>query len=242
MVLTSQSATAHDVTILPQISGKSAGLSLYYGDPGDYGTIDKVRLVSLGVFDAKGTRISFLHDVQRGADGKVLTASALRLGDWPSGTYVVESRYDNGFFVHDAENRAISTTKEWYPDPIDSAHYRKFSKALFHIGSSTGGYDRVVGHRLELVPHADPFAVADRAALPVEVRFDGKPLAGATVEVGDDTLASKGAELTTNAQGVVRVPLDRKGWFRLAVDHRSPSPYPALYDFDDFTATLVFDR
>lgn len=242
LALLPASASAHDVTIFPQQNGKAVSLSLYYGDPGDYQPIEKVRLVELGVFDAKGTKISFLRDARREADGKLLTTPALRLGDWPSGTYVVESRYDNGFYVHDGENRAIATTREWYPEAIDSAHYRKFSKALFHVGPSGSGFDRIVGHRLELVPRADPFTVKDGGRLPVEVRFDGKALPNVTVEIGDDTAASRGAAAATDAQGIVAVPIDRKGYYRLAVDYREKSQFPALYDYEDYTASLVFAR
>jgi uncharacterized GH25 family protein len=215
---------------------------MYYGDPGDYQPNDKVRFVELAVFDSKGTRISFLHDIERGADNKTLVTPNLRLGDWPEGTYVVESRYDNGFYVHDGENRAVATTKEWFPDAIDSAHYQKFSKALFRIGPSGAGFDRVIGHRLELIPKADPFAGREGTALPVELRFDGAILKDHIVEIGDDTTASKGAEVRTDSKGTVMVKLDLKGFYRLAVDHRAPSKYPDLFAYDDYTASLVFAR
>jgi len=241
-ILICAAARSHDVTLWPDQNEKSVKLRIYYGDPGDYQPIDKVRFVELAVFDSKGVRINFLRDIERGADIKVAGTPNLRLGDWPSGTYVVESRYDNGFYVHDSENRAVATTKEWFPDAIDSAHYMKFSKALFHIGPSGSGYDRVVGHRLELIPRADPFSAKDGSALPVEVRFDGVVLADHIVEIGDDTAASKGPEVRTDAHGIVMVKLDRKGLYRLAVDHRAASKYPDLFTYDDYTASLVFAR
>jgi uncharacterized GH25 family protein len=235
-------ALGHDITLWPEQDPKAVKLKMYYGDPGDYQPIDKVRFVELAVFDSRDVKISFLHDIERGADNKVLTTPALRLGDWPSGTYVVESRYDNGFYIHDGENRAIATTKEWFPDAIDSAHYLKFSKALFHVGASGNGFDRIIGHRLELIPRADPFAAKEGGSLPVEVRFDGAVLKDHIVEVGDETAASKGPELRTDARGIVLVKLDHKGFYRMAVDHRAASKYPDLFSFDDYTASLVFSR
>lgn len=240
--LVASTAQSHDITLWPEQDGKSVKLRMYYGDPGDYQPIDEVRFVELTVLDSRDVKISFIHDIERGADNKVLTTPALRLGDWPAGTYVVESRYDNGFYVHDGENRAIATTREWYPAAIDSAHYQKFSKALFHLGPSGGGYDRIVGHRLELIPRADPFNVKDGGTLAIEVRFDGAPLKDHIVEVGDETAASKGPEVHTDGRGLVQVKLDHKGFYRLAVDHRAPSRYPDLFSFDDYTASLVFSR
>jgi nickel transport protein len=240
--LSGRAALPHDITLWPEQDGKAVRLKMYFGDPGDYQPIDKVRFVELAVFDSKDVRISFVHDIERGADNKVLTTPALRLGDWPTGTYVAESRYDNGFYIHDGENRAVATTRDWFPGSIDSAHYQKFSKALFHIGPSSGGFDRVIGHRLELVPRADPFTAKDGSLLPVEVRFDGVVLKDHSVEVGDETAASKGPELQTDAHGIVMVKLDRKGFYRMAVDHRAASKYPELFSFDDYTASLVFSR
>ncbi len=238
----SGSAWSHDVTLWPQQNEKAVKLTMHYGDPGDYQPIDRIRFVELAVFDSKGVKISFLRDIEAGADNKTLTTPKLRLGDWPQGTYLAESRYDNGFYIHDSENRAVATTKEWFPDAIDSAHYMKFSKALFHIGASSEGYDRVIGHRLELIPRADPFAAKDGASIPIEVRFDGLVLKGHVVEIGDDAAASKGPEIRTDGRGIVDVKLDHKGFYRLAVDHRATSKYPDLFAYDDYTASLVFTR
>jgi uncharacterized GH25 family protein len=235
-------AWSHDVTIWPEQQGRAVKLHLHYGDPGDYQPIDKVRLVDLVVVDTKGVRISFLRDVARTSDDRTLSTPSLRLGDWPAGTYLASARYDNGFYIHDSENRAIATTREWFPDPIDSAHYQKFSKALFHVGASGAGFDRRVGHRLEFIPLADPFAAADGSTLEVQVLFDGAALKDHVVELGDEAAASKGAELRSDSRGIVRVKLDRAGFYRFAVDHRAPSKYPELYSFDDYTASLVFSR
>src|SRR3972149_1339771 len=86
-------ALAHDVTLWPQQEDKSVKLKMHYGDPGDYQPFDKVRFVELAVFDSKGIKINFLRYIERGADNKILITPALRLGDWPGGTYMVESRY-----------------------------------------------------------------------------------------------------------------------------------------------------
>lgn len=236
-------ADAHDVTIYPIQNGERVSLEMYLGDPGDYQPIERVRFVDLLAFNSSGVKIRFTRDVQVAASGnREAVTPALRLGDNPDGTYVIAGRYDNGFYVHDEENRAVATTKEWFPDAIDSAHYMKFSKCLFHIGASSGGYDRVIGHRLELIPRADPFALQTGAMLPVELRFDGNIIANHIVEIGDETSSSIGKVARTNADGIVLVPLNHKGFYRLAVDQRAPSKYPALYSYDDYTASLVFKR
>jgi len=84
--------------------------------------------------------------------------------------------------------------------------------------------------------------VANGEAIPIEVRFEGKPLANATVEIGDDHSAGRSPEQKTDSQGIVRVLVDHRGWYRLAVTFRSPSKYPELFTFDDLTASLVFQH
>jgi uncharacterized GH25 family protein len=156
------------------------------------------------------------------------------------GTWTFASTYDNGFYVHASDGHAIATTLADYPTAVDSAHYFKFSKSLLHIGRSTKGFDRVLGHRLELIPEGDPFAVAVGGSLAVTVHFEGRTLANATVEIGDDKSAARGPAQKTDSQGVVRVPVDHRGWYRLAVTYRAPSHYPGLFKFDDLNASLVF--
>ena len=234
---------AHDVTLFPIQDGEAVRLDIFYGDPGDYQPIDKIRFVELTSYDSRGTRIIFVRDIERAPENnKKLVAGKLRLGDFAEGTYVLSGRYDNGFYVHDLENRAIATTLEWKSDVIDSAHYLKFSKALFFIDKPGSGYDRVLGHRVEFVPLADPFSLKEGAQLPVRLLVDGQPKADYKVEVGDDTAASRFPGTRTDANGIFNVKLDHKGVYRLAVDYRAKSQYAQLYEWDDITASLVFQR
>lgn len=159
-----------------------------------------------------------------------------------SGLYVISSIYDNRFASFDAKHVAIGTTKDYRPDAVNSAHFIKFAKTLFVSGSGGPGFDRKLGFRLEFVPLADPFGLPAGARLPVQVLFDGKPLPNHKVELGDETTASSGAPMATDDRGVVEIPLSHSGVYRLAVDMRAKSPYPALYDWDDYTASLIFTR
>ena len=66
-------AWSHEVTLWPAQNDKTVKLTLYFGDPGDYQPIDRIRFVELAVFDSKGTKISVLRDIESGADNKSLT-------------------------------------------------------------------------------------------------------------------------------------------------------------------------
>jgi uncharacterized GH25 family protein len=230
---------AHEVTLFPVVSADSITVAARYGDPGQYEKIYKIKLLSFNAISPKGVTSSILPTVKTEPD-ELSLISSLHLKDGTEGVWTFASTYDNGFYVHAADGHAIATTLADYPAAVDSAHYFKFSKALLHIGKSKMGFDHVLGHRLELIPNADPFAVAVGDTLPVMVYFEGKPLANATVEIGDDRSAGRSPEQKTDSTGAIRVPVDHRGWYRLAVTYRAPSHYPGLFKFDDLNASLVF--
>lgn len=236
-------AFAHDMTLYPVHAGEAVKVDIFYGDPGDYQPIAQIKFVDISAYDSAGTRIAFKRDVApvQGTDRKFVIPE-LRLGDFPKGTYILAGLYDFGTYVHDRENIPVATTLDRHPDAIDSAHYLKFSKALFAMGETSEGFDRVVGQKIEFVPLANPFTAKEGALLPVRLLVDGKPLPNYKVEIGDDKAASTVPNARTNADGVVKVPLSHRGFYRLAVDYRAKSPVPTLYAWEDYTASLVFER
>lgn len=237
----SPALVAHEVTLFPQAGDHSIQVVARYGDPDHYEEIARIKLMTLDAIDPAQHAYSLLDSAQESGDRLSLLAAAPAAANPAGGVWIFASTYDNGFFVHDAGGHAIATTLANYPQARDSAHYFKFSKALLPSGGSSAGYDRVLGHRLELVPRSDPFA-RDGKQLLLEVRYAGKSLAGAEVEIGDDQTPSRAASQTSDASGLVRIPLDHAGWYRLAVTHRSRSAYPELFQDDDLTASLVFAR
>jgi len=230
---------AHEVTLFPEVNADSITVVARYGDPGQYEKIYKIRLLSLEAISPDGETSSILPGVKI-EPGELNLITSLQLKRGAEGTWTFSSTYDNGFYVHASDGHAIATTLADYPAAVDSAHYYKFSKALLHIGQSTKGFDRILGHRLELIPNADPFAVAVGGSLPVTIYFEGSPLPNATVEIGDDKSAGRSPDQKTDSNGVVRVPVDHRGWYRLAVTYRAPSHYPGLFKFDDLNSSLVF--
>lgn len=229
---------AHDITLFPELSGRGITLTIRYGDPGEYEPAVVLKLLQLDAYVPDGTKISFRDGVK--AEGLSLVTSQRNAEKQQDGTWLFAARYDNGFYVHTVDGQALATTKVDFPAAKDSAHYFKFSKALLRVGRNSGGADRVLGHRLELVPHADPFSLERGDRLPVEVLFDGRPLAGVEVEIGDDTAVARGEKPKTDEKGIVLVPIQNAGWYRIAVDRRVPSQFPTLFADDDYTATLTF--
>jgi nickel transport protein len=231
---------AHDIAVFPSMMDGAVTVAVKYGHPGDYGATSAGKLIELDGYTPSGERRSLAGRVR--PDGTSLVTAPLEKATGDQGTWVFASFYDNGFFVKAADGRSVNTTKADYPASETATHNLKFGKALLHAGGSSRGFDRVVGHRLELVPRSDPFASGMGGELRVEIQFEGKPLAGATVHLYADTASADTTTHTADRAGVVRVPLSRGGVHVLSVSHDVASRHPELAARDVYAATLVFTR
>lgn len=95
--------------------------------------------------------------------------------------------------------------------------YHKHVKALVQVGERPdSGYSTVLGYPAEIVPRQNPYSLKVGAALDVQVLVDGQPAANQFVEFGGRT-PSEGRVpqrgVRTDAQGVARIPLDRRGTY-----------------------------
>lgn len=230
---------AHDIAVFPTAGSDGVRLRVRYGHPGDYQDTVPGKLITLDGIAPSGDRQSFAGRLR--PDGITLLTAPLPELTAP-GTWLFSAFYDNGFFLRTDDGRSVNTTRAEYPAAKTASHNIKYGKALLAVGNSGAGYDRVVGHRLELVPKADPFKAARGSALDVQVIFDGKPLAGTSVFVYPERETDKPLTLKTDQSGIARVPLDRTGTFIIGAEHGVDSRHPDLATRDVYAASLVFSR
>lgn len=122
----------------------------------------------------------------------------------------------------------------------------KFAKTVVQVGRrGPRAFARVVGHPLELVPVNDPAALRAGDTLVVRLLYRGRPVAGAHLHAGaaprDSAHAAtrKDLSLTTNTDGVARVPLGEAGLWNVRSLHGAPAP-GSTGEWEVFFATLVF--
>lgn len=233
------SASAHDLVLIP--AGPQR-LTLEFGHPAEYQAPDPERLIRLDAWVAGGDRpASIMHGVVKSPGDH----STLDLQPFSSGNaiQIVCGEYDNGYWVTLTGGRHFNTSKLHMPKAIDSGAFFKFGKALFPAASTAGAFHRRLGEQLEIVPAADPFLVHPGQTLPVIVLYEGKPVAGIGVEIGDGKTQIKEENIPrykTDRQGVARLPIGHAGLQVIAVDYRRPPLVPRLSDHDDYDASLVF--
>jgi len=119
--------------------------------------------------------------------------------------------------------------------------YSRYCKLLL----DAPGDDRILraprGHRLEIVPLANPSRLAAGSGLEIQVLFDGKPLGGARVSAGREGMqghrfSSVGA---TDQKGRVRLAVSASGLWYVRMIHMIPSLEPDA-EWRSYFATLVF--
>ncbi len=120
--------------------------------------------------------------------------------------------------------------------------YSRCAKSLIGVGDRPeGGFDRVVGLPLELVPEKDPFLLELGSNLPVRLFLDGKPLAGALIVAMDRGDPQRRIQARSDAEGRVRLRLDRDGVWLVKTVHMHPAPPDTGADWESLWASLTFE-
>jgi uncharacterized GH25 family protein len=221
---------AHDIALFPQLRGQALVVLAKYGHPGDYQPAIPGKLLDLTGYGPSGEALECAAGAQ--SEGDTLVANVASSVGGP-GMWLFAARYDNGFFAKLPSGRTVNTTKLEAPDAASVTHNFKFGKALFTLGGRGKGYDRVVGHRLEIVPQTDPFALKPGDGFTVMVRFDGKPLSGAGVEIGDGVTPVQEdviLRFKTDSRGMAKLPIEKTGlrslrWTTTYHQRFRPSPH-----------------
>lgn len=119
--------------------------------------------------------------------------------------------------------------------------YSRYAKTLIQAGPATGGHDRVVGMRLELIPGANPYAMASGQSLPLTLMFEGKPLAGVLVVAINRAEPKPPVRARTDRAGHVSLSLPRGGAWLVKAVHMVPAPQASGADWESFWASVTFE-
>ena len=130
-----------------------------------------------------------------------------------------------------------------HKDAISATSYAKFTKLLLPVDSNTTGFDKVVGHKLEIVPVTNPLTAQVGDELRFKVLLDGKPAAFDTIEATYDGFTDTpsawaySAAPVSHGQAVVKISASGLWAVRVAVTlpHKT-----ADYDEESFRAVLLF--
>ena len=151
-----------------------------------------------------------------------------------SGIYTVAHTLDR-VVNHGKPVRSIKSAKAYF----------LASPSLDKVAKDTTGFDRPLGHALELVPTANPVApMGPGQPIKVKLLFKGKPLAGVKVSFvpRGETLAEdfdKTHERMTDDQGRAAFTPKTGNYYLVVAHHTEPPPAGVEYDSIGYSATLT---
>jgi len=120
--------------------------------------------------------------------------------------------------------------------------FSRCAKALLLTKSDAApAFTKAVGLRLELIPQANPYALAPGKSLPVRLEFEGKPLVGALIVAINVNDPTRRVERRSDRQGRVEIPLDRSGAWLIKAVHVVRAPAGANVEWESLWASLIFD-
>lgn len=128
-------------------------------------------------------------------------------------------------------------------DAITAGSYEKYVKLLLAVDGNTDGFDKVLGHKLEIVPISNPLTAKVGDELQFKVLLNGKPAAFDTVEATYDGFTDiPGAWAYSAApvqHGLAIVKITAPGLWIVRVGITLPNK-TAEYDEEVLRAILIF--
>jgi nickel transport protein len=114
---------------------------------------------------------------------------------------------------------------------VSSFFSTQYTKSLF----KDGGYvTKAVGLEFEIIPRKNPFKTVHGDTLPVQINFQGTPLANVSVFSG------AGQELKSDDKGIVNVPLSKKGIQIIWASHKVPTKGNKEMDYRQYMTFVSF--
>lgn len=217
---TALSARSHDAWI----AAKGEAYAVLYGHGEQVEAYAPAKVKSLSALDAKGAAIAVKR--QDGSDAVRATLSQA-----PS---LMTLHFDNGYWSKTAGADATSKNlpKNEVPGAVSAVHSVKYGKTVFAWSAAV---TKPQGQRLELVPLSSAAPAAGKS-LPVQVLWDGKPLAGAKLVRAK---YSKEAPIEADAEGKAQVPVVA-GEQTLSVNRKQDLANDPRADSESISANLVF--
>lgn len=215
LALAGAPAGAHDAWIEPAAGG---GFTVVFGHEGQLEAAQPAKVLQVQAVDASGRSLKVHRDgVQLKVEGQ---PSLLLL------------RYDNGFWSRTPEG-SKNLPKNQVPGAVSATHALKYGKTVLVWDAQAG---RAQGLPVEIVPQSAQVPAAG-TQLPVQVLWDGQPLAGAMLSWH---AAGQDKEARTDAQGRASVGVYR-GRQMVSVSARRPLANDARADAVSVSSALVFE-
>ncbi|MDO4641445.1 MAG: DUF4198 domain-containing protein [Neisseria sp.] len=246
------SAQAHEVWVNAPANISSQDIlhaDLAYGH--DFPHAEKIAEDRIHIFaplQITGSNGKARNLVQHGENYQYAAPKKLK-----KGSYVIQATYKPTFWSQDAAGKWAQKNLAERPEAVSCEQSQMFGKSVVVVdgGEDLATISRPVGQTLEIVPLANPNTLQPGSLFPVQILFQGKPLAGATVTATADTIVVKDLAAThdhrepqafsgkTDKDGKVNILPLIEGLWKIKATHRAPFDNPKVCGESAIYSTLI---
>lgn len=239
-------APAHDTWVQTNThvvrTGDAVHVDLLLGNHGnnhrDFKIASKLSAESIGTFEViapDGKKYDLKPDATDQGYAPKEGFHTAKFATNAPGLYVAAQSSD-GIVNHGKPVRSVRSAKAYF----------LASPSLDNVRADWTGYDKPLGHALELVPEANPVApMGPGTAIKVRLLFRGKPLEKATVSFVPRGVTLKegfdaGYERVTAADGKAQFTPKAGNYYLVVAHHEEPAPAgETKYESVKYAATLT---
>ncbi len=160
------------------------------------------------------------------------------------GSYVVAGGRKESWYTKTPEGRK-DLPRSQVPDAVSCTRSAKYVKAVVNVGKAKDAVSTPVAHVLEIVTLKNPADVRPGGDLPVQVLYEGKPLAGAQILATFSGFSKNTSSFAfagrTDKEGKTEIRCWNSGLWLALVKHELPFPNPAECDTLSYGASLTFE-
>lgn len=231
-------ASAHDIWVTTDKKADQRVAQINFGDIDKREQAELKKIVSLDLVTPSG-----VTDLRKPlTPGERLGQPVLATKEFaaPAGAIITVS-YDNGFWLtRPNDQKETNTSPLMEPKGLDPHWTVKYGKYLVGPGSAA----TEAKSRGEFLVLKDPYKLKIGEKLPIKLVIDGKPIEGTRVRYSDGIeplAAEKTPFVKTNKDGIVEIPVERKGAYMIATDPTVAPTAPQLSVGDHVYVALSFD-
>lgn len=249
--LASASVLAHDLWIEPSAfvadAGKLIAVKLRVGVDllGDPVPRDPALIDKFIVADRGGIKPIIGRDGEDPAGLLRVTSPGLVVlgyASTPSQIELPAQKFNEYLAEEGLETIAALRAKRGETNADARESFSRGAKALVSSGAITAAdVDRALGFTLELVAERNPYALQSGGALPLQLLYRNKPLAGTLVVAVNRRNPSAKLSARSDKNGRVMFQLPEPGMWLIKAVHMTAAAPGAASQWDSYWASLTFD-
>jgi uncharacterized GH25 family protein len=208
---------------------RSDEMALIYGEGAEDGSVVKRlhKVKGIAAYDSAGVAVPTQQ----------IVTDRLVLADMQANPAVLTGILDNGYYTTNKAGEELEKGKSEVPDAVESGHYWKYTVRL--MGDLKAPLGALPGQVLQVTPVGAALPRAQGEALPLQVLYNGKPVAGVEV-LADFVNDPAAAPQITDANGIVTVKVRNNGLNVIYAKHEVPAGAGEDADIVQHAATLAF--